>query len=380
MGDFRSVVYYPAKAFRDGLNPYDAAAYLPRYPAPEPFRAYPPALLLLAQPLALLSIEDAVRAQVALTLGLTVVLAWWSFALTTRVPHLLGVILASSIILLSRPGHWNLLQGHITIVIVLAVYAALTMPRARVLLGGLALSVALVKPNFGLPLAVLMMASGRAPAVAAGAVTTAALNLPVFAVLAERSGGVLRAAQLMIEGGRPEASDPASQYALFRVDASASVGRFAGVPLGPILPFVIAGGVLALTAVLMRRRARTAGFHESDSAWAGLACTAILLCVYHIGYDLLLLVWPATAIVVGFAARRARHPVRAWSELGLIGVLAGNYLASYTAIERLGIGTWPGLIAMSLNGLALLALFGMYARDAVTGSVEAVLPKPQPST
>ena len=368
MSDFRSVVYYPAKAFRDGLNPYDAARYLPRYPVPEPFRAYPPAMLLVAQPFALLPPGAAVRAQVALTLVLTAALAWWSLSLVGSSQGALGVTVLSSLILLSRPGHWNLLQGHITVVIVLAVYAALAVPRTRVALGALALAVALLKPNFGVPLAVLMLAAGRTRAVVAGLAVTALLNVPVLAVLSERSGGVVRTLRLMVEGGSPEASELASQYALFRVDASALVSRFAGVSLGPVLPFMLGAGVLGLAAVLTRRRLRMGGEGWEDPVWVGLACTAILLCVYHIGYDLLLLVWPATAIVVAFVTRGGERSRRAWVELGLVGILAGNYLATYAFMQVLGFGTVPALLAVSLNGLAVSSLFALYAGDALSGA------------
>jgi hypothetical protein len=374
MSDFYSVVYYPAKAFREGGNPYDAAAYLPRYPAPESFRAYPPVLLLLAQPFTLLSPTDAALVQVGLTLVLTGVLAWWSLSLAGRTPTTLGATVLFSLILLSRPGHWNLLQGQITVVIVLAVYAALALPRARAAPGALALAVALLKPNFGLPLAVLMLAGGRTRAVAGAVALTAALNLPVLAILAERSGGIERAARLMVEGRLPEASDLASQYAIFRADASALLSRFVGVSLGPILPFVIGLGLLALAAALIRRRPPAAEGHLVDPVWVGLTCTTILLCIYHIGYDLLLLVWPATAVVHRFLSSTGSRLPRAWVELGLVTLLATNYLATYAVMHRLGFGSAGALIAVSLNGMALLGLFYLYARDAVVAP-----PHPEPA-
>ncbi len=378
MGDFRSVVYYPAKAFRDGLNPYDAAVYLPRYPVPEPFRAYPPALLLVAQPLAQLPPVSAAAVQLGLTLALTGILAWWSASRSEPPTHSLGILAAAGLILMSRPGHWNLLQGHITLLIVLAVYAALALPPRRYWLGGLALAVAMLKPNFGIPLAVLMLATFRTRSVIVGLGITALLNLPVLAILAKRSGGVVRAVRLMVEGASPEASDLASQYALFRVDASALISRFVGTSLGPVVPVVIAVGVLGIAAVLLRRRARLSASMGTDPVSVGLACTAILLCVYHIGYDLLLLVWPATVLVTGFAARRGSRPPRAWLELALIAVLAGNYLATYAAMEVLGAGSAIGLLALSLNGMAVLILFCLYARDASAQAPTRVLTSDDP--
>ncbi|HEX2610685.1 MAG TPA: hypothetical protein VHK68_06715, partial [Gemmatimonadales bacterium] len=40
MVDFRHVVYYPTRAFWDGINPYDSSRYMQRYPVEIPVSLY----------------------------------------------------------------------------------------------------------------------------------------------------------------------------------------------------------------------------------------------------------------------------------------------------------------------------------------------------
>src|SRR6185369_2352788 len=40
--DFRDEIYYPARALRDGVNPYDTKTYVARYPVGNAFAPYVP--------------------------------------------------------------------------------------------------------------------------------------------------------------------------------------------------------------------------------------------------------------------------------------------------------------------------------------------------
>jgi hypothetical protein len=144
---------------------------------------------------------------------------------------------------------------------------------------------------------------------------------------------------------------------------------------------LIGGLVIGLVAIALRRR-RVWERQVADGAptWseAGLICSGMLLCGYHIGYDLLLLTWPAVALALRVRAMRGDTPVTQWLALGLIAVLAGNYLTSFAVIEalrgHLGLPPALSLALASLNGLALLLLFGVYlyevmkARPATTAA------------
>lgn len=54
MIDFREVVYYPTRAFLDGLNPYNILEYVERYPVHLAVSPYARAVFLLFAPIGLL--------------------------------------------------------------------------------------------------------------------------------------------------------------------------------------------------------------------------------------------------------------------------------------------------------------------------------------
>ena len=360
MVDFRTVVYYPAKAFADGINPYQTETYQSRYPAPLPFRGYPPAVLALSQPFAWLSLKQAMAAQAGLTLVLAALLAWACLRLVavratfTAVTGLLGVML------LSRPGHWTLLLGQLTVVMVLAVYAALALPKRRAGWAGAALAVTMLKPTFGIPLMLLLLALGRWKAVVVGGGITALLNLPVLVILAERSGGYREAISLMAMGGRGvDSSDITLHAGAFRIDLIAMLTRFAGQQLGTVLAFLIFGCVLGCAAYAIRRRLGASHEGPLDPLSVGLASTAILACVYHVGYDSLLLVWPATALAVA-VFRAGSATVRERIQLVLFLVLALNYVSTLTVLEAIGFDSPLALPLVSINSMALAGLFTTY--------------------
>jgi hypothetical protein len=306
-----------------------------------------------------------------LTLVLTAALAAVGLRLAGARRSLTAVLLVTGILLLSRPGQWNLLQGQVTVPMVLAAYAALVLPRRRALLAGCALALCLVKPNFGLPLAAIMLVRGQVLPVVCGGALMLALNLPLVALLAERAGG-LRSLAEHVGGAQANLSRTAelhSQFNVFRIDGVALVSRLSPVPPGALGSVLIGGLVMLVTAIALRmgpHRGRPAATAETVPTWAesGLICSAILLCGYHIGYDLLLLTWPAVALGTRIATHPRSTPVREWLALGLIAVLAGNYLTSFAVIEalrdRLGMPPALSVVLTSLNSLALLSLFAVY--------------------
>jgi hypothetical protein len=172
-----------------------------------------------------------------------------------------------------------------------------------------------------------------------------------------------------------------SQLSVFRIDGVALVNRVAPALPGLLVSVLIGGLVIGLVAIaLHRRRVWERQVADGAPTWpeSGLICSGMLLCGYHIGYDLLLLTWPAVALALRVRAMRGDTPVTQWLALGLIAVLAGNYLTSFAVIEALrgtlGLPPVLSLALASLNGLALLLLFGVYlyevmkARPATTGA------------
>jgi hypothetical protein len=370
MNDFESVIYYPAKAFVEGHNPYDNEQYLARYPSPGGFYVYPPIILLLGWPWGALPLSWAVALKVAFSLILTGVLAFASLRLAGARGRMPAVLFVAALILLSRPGQWNLLLGQVTLPVVLATYAALVLGDRRTWAAGCALAIALVKPNFGLPLAVAMLALRQGKAVAAGTALMLALNLPLVAVLANRAGSLLQLIEHAGGGGHPitHVESLHTQLNYHRVDAVALLSQLLPhLALGATGTIVVAGLVLGAMALVLRtagRRPEQPVPHSPalslSTAAVGLALSGILLCGYHVSYDLLLLTWPFVGLVLQIRAAGRETPVRRWVALGLFAVLAGNYLATTRVIEGMNLHPAVSLTFASLNGLALSGLFLFY--------------------
>jgi hypothetical protein len=386
MSDFKSVLYYPAKAFAAGDNPYDTEEYLARHSTPFGFYLYPPIVLLLARPFAALPLGWAIAFQAALTVGLAGLLAFVSLRLSGARGRLPAVVFVTAVMLLSRPGQWNLLLGQVTLPVVLASYAALVLAPRRPLLSACALALAMIKPNFGGPLALIMLALGYGRTVLTGAGVLVLVNLPLVAVLADRAGGLLPLIEHAGGGGEPmtHVEQLHTQLNYHRVDVAVLAGNLLtpySIGLGGTV--LLCGLVLGLVVLALRLERRREGGPTAGStalpvspAACALIWCGILLCGYHLIYDSLLLTWPFVALVVQIAATGRRTPVGQWVALGLFAILAGNYLATATVIEGLGSRPMLSLTLASLNGAALLGLFAFYLHQVVRSSVRVYQPVP----
>ncbi|HEY7636806.1 MAG TPA: glycosyltransferase family 87 protein [Gemmatimonadales bacterium] len=368
LADFKSTAYYPAKAFAEGGNPYDTPRYMAQYPAPEPFRMYPPAMLLLNQPFAAMPVDLAGKVKFIVTLLLSGVLAYVSLRLA-RVPVTAPkVLLIWGLILFSRPGQWNLLQGQMTLPLVLATYAAIALDRRHWVLAGTALAFCMIKPSYGLPLAIFLLAREQFAALGVGAAFTLALNLPFALILVQRAGGVnaLFSDYLLGQHNLRRTIYPQTEVSFYRIDAGAFPTRLSEVPMELAIP-VMAILVLGLAVYPFRRRLREAS--GSDALAAGLMCTAILLSIYHIGYDLLLLTWPFVALVWPEHSGLRTEPAMRWVAIGILAVLAANYATSFALLQAIQPHHLIWLLLASLNGILLLALFGFYFGEALRPGV-----------
>src|SRR5215831_4877860 len=177
MNDFFGAVYYPVVAFLSGENPYDTEKFLALYPVVEPFPLYLPAALLVHLPIGLLPAQTASIAYFVLTIALgfllvCVCLSWYKIKVA-----LADVLFIGGVLLLSPPGHGNLLLGQPTLQVVLASYVALAFARNSAMISGLGLAVSMIKPTFGIPIALLMLPQRYVRQVLYGAFITIPINV-----------------------------------------------------------------------------------------------------------------------------------------------------------------------------------------------------------
>jgi len=360
MLDFHSGVYYPVRALLTGENPYDRARFLSLYPVSDGFPPYPPFTLLLHLPFGLLPPATADVAYAIFTVVLMLVLAWVALRATHRTATMAAVLMLASVLLLTRPGHWNLVLGQRAAELALGSYLALFAAPAHPWLSGLGLTLAMLKPTWGIPLMFLMLARGDRRPVALGVLLSFALNLPLLALIVSRAGGVHAFATRLFQGYRDwqAVSDVNPATSSVRIDVTTSVSRLLGHPLSDVSQLLLTLLVITcgVAAVYSLRKELTPGVSELT---IGIICTAVLLCGHHVGYDFLLLTAPVLVVLYqGLPTSESRWG--RWLFIGLFTIPAVNWVATESVLAALRPRRELWLLIASLNGVALIALFCGY--------------------
>jgi hypothetical protein len=287
-----------------------------------------------------------------------VLLAWMGLRFAGQRTEPAAVIGLAALVLISRPGHMNLLIGQVTMTVVVASIVALHFARSRPWLAGIALAVTTLKPTYGAPLVLLMLFRRDWRAAAIGIAVGAAGALTGIAVIALNNGGIVEVltaipvnyAEFQSHGG----VDLSTSWA--RIDGFATLTRCLGYEPGTAVYLAVSLGVLGLAGAVVWRLARMADDHDAAGISAVVICLAILTCCYHQAYDVLLLIVPAVAIAAAPAGSWSGVSTRLrWVVLGLLAVPLVNYAATRSIIDRLDLTGTAWTLVTALNGLALLA-------------------------
>lgn len=339
-GDFRDATYFPARALLDGTNPYDPAAYLGFDPAiGQYFPTYSPHHLLLHLPLTALSLNAAIGVYAAITLLLTLALAWVGLGLAGVGRSAPVVIGTTALLLASNAGRANFVDLQPTILIVLGAYLALS-PRHRPWLRGIGVALAFLKPQFGLPLVIILFLTGRAGPAWRGVVIAGVASAPIVARLVAIEngiGGVIEAFGDNLEFGS------GNESSFLQIDLTRSFG------VGSLTAALIVAAVVVTAAVLVLRS--TPGL--TSPTGLTITISAILLVLFHVNYDLLLLTWPVLAVAA--AVWRGSRDLLLLTLLGLLLVALFNPLSSSYAIHDLG----PSDLLGAISALVLVAILGL---------------------
>jgi hypothetical protein len=377
MTDFYSGAYYPVRALLTGENPYDRDRFMALYPVADMYPPYLPLTLLVHLPFGLLPPVIGAAAFFVTTILLTTVLAHLVLRLAGLRPVGASVILLAALILLSRPGQWNLLLGQRAVELTLATYVALAYATTAPAIAGMGLTVALVKPTYGVPLALLLWAWGRRETAALGVGLAALVNLPLVVLLAVREGGFRQLISKALQGyqtwqGFPDANPATSNL---RTDAASLISRFMGAPLSNVEQALLTIGILLLAVPVLRRLAKHPT-RQADALAVGILCLTTSLVGYHLGYDLVLLTAPFVA-----AAVPGLLPLRLWglrlALLALYSILALNWIDTESVLEVWQPSRPLWLVVTSLNGFCLIALFLAYLFLGARGRVRT-RPEPAP--
>lgn len=346
MVDFRDTIYYPAVAFLAGTNPW-ATRLAEDYPVQRPLPPYGPVVVLAHLPLGLLPVHGAEVVYFALTIGLTAVVAALALGASGLAVRPRSVLALATLMLLSRPGQQNLLLGQCTLEVVLGCALAILHGRQRPILGALGIVLASMKPQFALPLVLLMIARGDVRATAGGIAATGVLSLATLLA----AGGVAALGTWVAAIGRSSATVADTTLLWPRIDAGFLARHVLALPTPVDL---LAGPALLVVGLVAFRSASAIDRHTTTPPplAIALACLTILLPLYHMAYDALLLTLPAVALV---AAPWRAQPRAHGALLALLLVPALNFVATNTVVTGLEPHGAAWRIVTGINAAALVA-------------------------
>ncbi|MEW6744512.1 MAG: glycosyltransferase family 87 protein [Planctomycetota bacterium] len=362
--DFRDAIYYPVVALLNGENAYASASYMERYPVKCEFPLFLPATLIVHLPFGLLPFVTAESVYFLLTVALTPALAVLALVLAGARVTVTRVFVIATLVLISRPGYWNLVLGQLAVTMAVAIYLALLPHRRWTVAAGLGLAFAMVKPTFGVPLTILMLARGQIREVISGAIVALGLSLPAVVVLSRAAGGFREFLPTVLEPLAYHSRDVNTDALLspFRVDAAAVFSHILGVRIGPLGEAAVTALVLALgvACVCCLRRARAP---EGDRLSAIVICLTSVVCCYHQAYDLVVLLFPCAAFAWGsWTASNGSSSWPRWTACIALLLVGANHLRAPSVVQWMNVGgKW--LVAIEvLNGallLVTLAVCGM---------------------
>ncbi|KZB81063.1 hypothetical protein AVL48_37635 [Amycolatopsis regifaucium] len=363
MQDFRDALYFPIREFLAGGNPYDPAAMFAHWPVRQDFNLYQPYHLLLHMPFALPGYRVGAVAFGVFGLLLLIALAALAARAVRRlvpVPIAVTTAVAVALVLTSQVGKAQLYVGQINPLIALAAAGTLVVRRERPGWAAVGLALAWLKPQYGLPLAILLYARGSRRVALVGTAMAAAASLPVVALLVIRGGGLGAFLDVVVANlthARSTEYGAVDSPTAQRIDIAAVLFRGTGwAPSGGEL--VVLAAVLVVSVLFVRRLDRADAVPVADL----LTCLAVVVCVVHQPGDVLIAV-PAMAAVSALWWHHRSEP--SWGTAGTaILALAVPFAHLYT-VDSVVISLFGTRAAVTVDGVAVVLAWCLLVFTAV---------------
>ena len=184
----------------------------------------------------------------------------------------------------------------------------------------------------------------------------AAVNLPLLAMIAARTGGVAPFVRFMSNSlaGNQESAITSP----IRIDLTSLAIRLSGGSLSPAGQLIVTCLLLALSAAVVRLLAGHATRTAHDLA-IGVVCLTMALAGYHIGYDALLVIAPMLRVL---ARGVPDLPGTGWrlTLLALYALPLCNWLATYGAMAALQPSRPIWLAIASSSAICLVMALATY--------------------
>lgn len=367
LGDFRDLIYGPGRYLLAGGNVYDPQAYTAATPGSPEFDPYAPAWLMLS--VLFCGLPYLVGGLLYETFGLGVLLAFAAtVARLARLPRLLPSTLALFCLFVLWYPTRAAASGS-SLIVALGVLVAVECRRARPWLAAVGMALALVKPQFGLPVGVLMLAVGAWRPVVRGVALLVAASAPALAACVVAAGGPGRFVDAVLRdaayASSPDAATGLGSPQQFRIDLLGIVSRLTGyVPSDWVELAVPVGTVAVGCAVLAGWRLVGAVSDRpgGDAPVPVLIVTTTLLCLVHFPYDLPLVAGPAVVAAAELVrAGRPHGPAATTAVVALLALVLHVHSLDAIVFPRLATAVDDavdtGLVALSwLAALLAVAL------------------------
>lgn len=314
MTDFRDTVMLPWRMIQAGQNPYDLTAHEAMFPYAQEFNPYAPWWLSATQPLASLGWDRATLVfsiALALATSLAAFASGWWLSRRAGQWHGLEVPPATAgclMVVLSwvwRSTSIGMGLGNIGAFASLCAALALLAPRTG--WRAIFLALAWVKPQYGIPLVVVLVVSRRWLSAIAGTTMAALASLPMVFKLSALAGGFGPLVRSVLSQTGQVGVGAGDEALKGRVDLGLWFAMLGCSPAVGILLGLAIGALFAAVAWRIRRGGR-------PGAALMLASMGVIVSLFHLHYDLTMLlpglVWAALEHV-----DKARQRTRRWVDL-----------------------------------------------------------------
>ena len=351
--DFHNAIHFPTKSFLSGKNPY-SRQYVANHPDERTFPLFPPQSLIVHIPFGIGSIQVSrllyCGFELAIAAMLLLLIQWIvERQVTLRVFLYLGIAL-----MLTIPFYTSYYMGQLTLQLVLGTVVALHYSKTRPMLAAFGLALAACKPQFGIPLAILLLCRRDWKTAIGGGLISVVVSSAAVVVICYNFGwqNFVEEIKIVYLGldSHPDVGTALDNG--WRLDIYPVLARFLTVDgqLPAWSKFLVPAVYLAvggLGVFWLRNRA------DAKPLSNLIICLTCLGCIYHSVYDGILLLWPIVAI--------AYSRSKIWQEIHL--TIRWTLLLLLTAImlnvfHLEGVQRALGIFDSNLFSWRLVASFG----------------------
>ena len=294
--DFHNAVHFPTKSFLNGENPY-SRQYVANHPDKRTFPLFPPQSLVVHIPFGIGGIEVSRMLYCVFELAIAAVLLLLIQWIVERQVTLRFFLYLGIALMLTIPFYTSYYMGQLTLQLVLGTVIALHYSKTRPILAAFGLALAACKPQFGIPLAVLLLCRRDWKTAFGGGFISVVVSGAAVVVICSNFGwqnfvDEINTVYLGLD------SHPDVGTALengWRLDIYPVLARFLTVDgqmptwskfLAPAVYLAFGG----LGVFWLRNRPDARPLSNM------IICLTCLGCIYHSVYDGILLLWPLVAI------------------------------------------------------------------------------------